>query len=76
MSRSYKKQAIIKDPSNTQGKKFSNRKLRRKTKQAIHHEDENMPLPDELINQYDICDFKIHYNKKEDGEYYNKAKRK
>lgn len=76
MSRSRKKQAVYKDPSNTEGKKFANRKLRRKVKQSIHNEDETMPLLDEVMNQYDIIDFKFMADKKRDGEYYDKVKRK
>lgn len=76
MSRSFKKEVITKDPSNTDGKKFANRKLRRRTKQAIHNEEENMPLHDEVMNQYNIVDYVIHHDKKRDGKYYDKAKRK
>lgn len=76
MSRSFKKNAVSKDPSNTEGKKIANRKLRRKVKQAIHNEDDDMPLLDEVMNQYDVCDYKIRFDKKSDGEYYKKRKRK
>lgn len=76
MSRSRKKQAVYKDPSNTQGKKFANRKLRRKVKQALHNEEDDMPLLDEVMNQYDVVDFKIFGDKDRDGEYYDKMKRK
>lgn len=75
MSRSYKKEVVYKDPSNTEGKKHANRKLRRKLKQAIHNEDENMPLHMEVMNQYDVCDFKIRYDES-DGEVYKQRKRK
>jgi hypothetical protein len=59
MSRSRKKEPVFKDPSNTEGKKFANRKLRRRVKQAIHMEDDTMPLLDEVMNQYDLIDFKV-----------------
>lgn len=76
MSRSRKKQAVYKDPSNTDGKKFANRKLRRKVKQALQREDEDMPLLDEVMNQYDVCDFKVFGDKYRDEEDYKTKLRK
>lgn len=75
MSRSRKKEPVYKDPSNTKGKAFANRKLRRRIKQAIHNEDE-MPLLDEVMNAYDIVDFKYRGNKEENLDEYQKLKRK
>ena len=69
MSRSFKKEAVYKDPSNTEGKKIANRKLRRRTKQAIHNEEEDMPLHMEVMNQYDVCDFKVRYHENDEEEY-------
>jgi len=76
MSRSRKKEAVYKDPSNTRGKRFANRKFRRRINQAIHNEDETMPVMDEVMNQYDLVDFKVRAKKSRDGEYYEKVKRK
>lgn len=74
MSRSRKKEPVYKDPSNTQGKKTANRKLRRRVKQSIHHNDETMPLLDEVMNAYDIVDFKTRTTEGE--EEIKRAKRK
>lgn len=76
MSRSRKKEAVYKDPSNTKGKKFANRKLRRSVKQAIHNEEEQMPLHHEVMNTYDIIDFKERGRESRDKERYEKLKRK
>jgi len=76
MSRSRKKEAVYKDPSNTKGKRFANRKFRRRIKQAVHNEDETMPVIDEVMNQYDLVDFKFRAVKERDKEYYDKVKRK
>jgi hypothetical protein len=59
---------VFKDPSNTDGKKFANRKLRRRVKQAIHNEEEDMPLHMEVMNQYDLIDFKETGYRKDDDE--------
>ena len=75
MSRSRKKEPVNKDPSNTKGKKTANRKLRRRVNEAIHHGADTMPLLDEVMNVYDIVDFKVKgYNRKKNEQ--EKLKRK
>lgn len=76
MSRSRKKEPVYKDPSNTEGKKFANRKLRRKTKISLHKEDETMPLLNEVMNAYDVVDFKIMGHKMKDKNFVEKLRRK
>jgi len=76
MSRSRKKEPVYKDPSNTEGKKTANRKLRRRTKQAIHHHDDVMPLLDEVMNAYDIIDFKVKGYSSNDKSNIDRLKRK
>jgi hypothetical protein len=60
MSRSYKKQAIVKD-RNKGMKSISKRKIRRKTKQRLHSSEDDILIPNErsLTNQYDVCDWKF-----------------
>lgn len=76
MSRSRKKEPIYKDPSNTKGKKIANRKLRRRVKQALHNDEDQMPLLDEVMNAYDVIDFKFRADKERDGKDYDKMLRK
>jgi len=76
MSRSYKKQPIKKDPSNTKGKIIANRKLRRRIKQAIHNDEEQMPLHMEVMNQWDIVDYTTNGYKMNDVEEVKRMKRK
>lgn len=76
MSRSYKKEPIEKDPSNTKGKKFANRKLRRRVKDAIYREEEQMPLHMEVMNQWDIIDYTTNGHKMKDKEEVERMKRK
>lgn len=76
MSRSYKKEPIEKDPSNTKGKKIANRKLRRRVKQAIHNEEEQMPLHMEVMNQWDIIDYKTNGHTMDDKEQVDRMRRK
>ena len=75
MSRSYKKVAIIKD-NNSFSKKLANKKFRRKSKNIdLEKNSEKLPIKsNEVINQYDVCDYKFRANKNDD--YYNKFKRK
>lgn len=73
MSRSYKKQAVIKN-GNKERKQFANRKYRRHVKSAIQ-KDEDMPQMNEIVDPYDICDNK-YFAEKKDGKWYDKAKRK
>ena len=61
MSRSYKKQAIIKD-KNKYFQKLGNRKLRRKGKKIDL--EETMPKKkNEVVNQYNVTDWMIVYEK-------------
>lgn len=67
MSRSYKKNGWVKDPANRYMKKVASRKLRRKIHQLLSNKnfnDESSPLPvmDELINPYDVCDYILRTN--------------
>jgi hypothetical protein len=39
-------------------KRLANKALRAATREALHHEKE-MPLMDEVINQYSVCDYVI-----------------
>lgn len=62
MSRSYKKNAWVKDPSNSHMKKLAARKLRRIVKTKLNnYTEESPPLPvmKEIINQYEVCDYKF-----------------
>lgn len=69
MSRSVKKIGIYKDKP-TFGKKLGNKKFRRKTKQKIKNSEEELPIDkSEVINDYDVCDYKFFSKDK-------KAKRK
>ena len=67
MSRSYKKKPIIKDKP-TSGKRLGNKKFRRKTKQLTKKKDvdfeEVLFLEDksEVINDYDVSDYKFDVN--------------
>lgn len=74
MSRSYKKKSILKD--NGGMKKHSHAKFRRKSKQKIQEQDfDSLPnYQREVVNQYDVCDWKFIYEQEDD--YYEKAKRK
>lgn len=60
MSRSKKKVGIYKSKA-TFGKKWGNRKFRRKSKQKAKKPDEDTMFPEdksEVINDYDVCDWK------------------
>ena len=66
MSRS-KKKAVHKD-HNKGMKRMANKALRAATREALHHEKE-MPVMNDVINQYDVCDYRFfgegfHKNKK------------
>lgn len=61
MSRSYKKQPVLKD-KNKGMQKIGNRKFRRKSKQKNKLNDPDAILPidkSEVINDYDVTDWKI-----------------
>ena len=79
MSRSYKKQSIIKDKP-ASGKRLGNKKFRRKTKQkaktikSIDWDsiEDPMLFPEdksEVINDYDVCDWKSTITDKTDNYY-------
>lgn len=74
MSRSYKKKNIIKDKSRF-AQKSGNRSMRRKIKQKAKKADEDTMFPEdksEVINDYDVSDFKIL----DADKYVGKGKRK
>ena len=60
MSRSYKKHAVQKDSKEKDNS--YNKVFRRVNKQRLHKGKEPI-LMNELINQWDICDFKFVANK-------------
>jgi hypothetical protein len=49
-------------------KRMANKALRAATRMALHH-DKEMPVMDEVINQYDVCDYRFF------GEGFNKNKK-
>lgn len=59
MSRSYKKQLVVKDTSTKRGER--NRMVRRVNKILVTIGKEPK-LADEIINQYDVCDWKVIHN--------------
>lgn len=59
MSRSYRKTAILTD-SDKQKKQAANRKHRRANKVRVQQGKEPV-LMHELVNQYDVCDYKVVY---------------
>lgn len=59
MSNSYKKKAIVKDKTNH---KWYNRIFRRVNKQRVKSNKEPK-LMRELINDWDVCDYKFIYKK-------------
>lgn len=66
MSRSVKKKPIIKDKP-TSGKRLGNKMFRRKSKQKVKNITDDTILPkdkSEVINDYDVSDFKFSVNKK------------
>ena len=60
MSRSYKKHGIIKDKGLSRGE--YNRKLRRGNRQRIK-EGKDPKLMFEIANPYDVCDFKLYWDR-------------
>lgn len=58
MSRSIKKNPVYKDPNNSWGKRLANKRQRKHTKDAIHHEKDVMPELKEVFNTYNFVDFK------------------
>lgn len=67
MSRSYKHKNILKD-TNKGSKLIGSRKMRRKTKSKLSPRtiiDDELILPEdksEVINDYDVCDWKIYFD--------------
>ena len=59
MSRSFKKNGIIKDGG--RGRNLYNRKFRRVNRQLIGQGLEPIAMK-ELVNQYDVCDWVFHWN--------------
>ena len=72
MSRSTKKNAIIKDVTKNK-KQSANRKFRRVNKILLKEEKE-LKKSEELTNQYDVCDWKFIANKND--RFFKKFKRK
>lgn len=60
MSRSYKKYGIIKDKGMSRGE--YNRRIRRVNRQRIKKGKEPK-LIYEVTNQYDVCDFKMYWER-------------
>ena len=60
MSRSYKKHGIIKDKGMSRGE--YNRRFRRVNRQLIK-EGKNPKLMYEVINPYDVCDYKMYWGR-------------
>ncbi len=71
MSRSRKKEAVYKDPSNKLNKAIASRKLRRRVKQAIQRGDDAMPMDGDLV-----VDFRTRGWKLDDKEESERLKRK
>jgi hypothetical protein len=77
MSRSYKKERVVKDKSKSSQKQGS-RNLRQKTKQKLKVKplEEDLILPkdkSEVINDYDVTDWKF---RDDDKKYFGKGKLK
>lgn len=69
MSRSYKKQPVIKDKP-TDGKRAGNKSFRRKEKQAMANlEEDKLPQSkSEVVNDYEVCDYKTMDASKYNGK--------
>lgn len=72
MSRSTKKNAIIKDVTKNK-KQSANRKFKRVNK-ILLKEEKKLKKSEELTNQYDVCDWKFIANKND--RFFKKFKRK
>lgn len=79
MSRSRKKKAIVKDHTG----RWYNKAIRHRQNQAVRDIltlidmlDYIIPHPNEVVNKYDISDWKFIYENYHDKEYENKIKRK
>ena len=56
MSRSYKKHPVVKD----KGRRDYNRVFRRKNRQLIHEGRQPYQRTSEVVNDWDICDWRFH----------------
>jgi len=72
MSRSTKKNAIVKDV--TKNKKQSANRKHRRVNKILLKEDKELKKSEELTNQYDVCDWKSIANKND--RFFKKFKRK
>ena len=72
MSRSTKKNAIVKDV--TKNKKQSANRKHRRVNKILLEEDKELKKSEELTNQYDVCDWKFIANKND--RFFKKFKRK
>jgi len=72
MSRSTKKNAIVKDV--TKNKKQSANRKHRRVNKILLKEDKELKKSEELTNQYDVCDWKFIANKND--RFCKKFKRK
>ena len=72
MSRSIKKNAIVKDVTKNK-KQSANRKFKRVNK-ILLKEEKKLKKSEELTNQYDVCDWKFIANKND--RFFKKFKRK
>jgi len=72
MSRSTKKNAIVKDV--TKNKKQSANRKHRRVNKILLKEDKELKKSEELTNQYDVCDWKFIANKND--RFFKKFKRK
>ena len=59
MSRSYKKHAFLKDrPRNYKISSFYWKIVRHVTNQKVKNGEEFLPLPQEIFNDYNYCDYR------------------
>lgn len=79
MSRSRKKKAIVKDHTG----RWYNKAIRHRQNQAVRDIqslvdmlDYTIPHPNEIVNKYDISDWKIICSKYFDADYISKLMRK
>lgn len=72
MSRSTKKNAIVKDV--TKNKKQSANRKHRRVNKILLKEEKELKESEELTNQYDVCDWKSIANKND--RFFKKFKRK
>lgn len=71
MSRSFKKNSIIKD-MNKSAKVLGNKLMRKKLSKNINFEEDDLILPidkSEVVNDYDVTDYKFFIDQKTDEHY-------